>query len=446
VGLGSRAARRDSSRQIIRRSSKMDTESYDVIIVGSGIAGLYAALKLQKKGTRCGIVEKYKELGGRTMTFKQKINGVDLQWEAGAGRISEHHKHVRELMRKYKLTWVPIGGAPKFVEGYGEPVEEGEFESGLPLFFQPLEGLPAEQLAKHTIRQLLTKVHGATVADEYLLRYPYRGEVDTLRADVALETFRHEMGPNQKFGICGEGFSAIVEGMRAEIEQRGGKFLLGHTCVEVAQKGDAVTVTCLVDDEPKTLEAAHCIVAVPSSALKAIRPFSTWKGLTRVAMKPLLRFYGVFPLEGGKLWTEEFGRIVTPEPIRYMIPGNPAIGSVQISYTDSQDAEFWKEKLDAVGEAKVAEEILEQLRRLLKPAIPGPTFVKAHYWENGVTYWLPGDYDPRDVSREAYHPFPAMPRIHVCGESFSLRQAWTEGAIEHAAGLVKILEKKLSHR
>jgi monoamine oxidase len=424
----------------------MDTESYDVIIVGSGSAGLYAALGLQKKGARCIIVEKYKELGGRTTTFKQKIGGLDLQWEAGAGRISEHHTHVRELMRKYKLTWVPIGGAPKYVESYGAPVEEGEFEPGLPLFFQALERLPAEQLAKHTIRQLLTKVHGPAVADDYLLRYPYRGEVDTLRADLALETFRHEMGPNQKFGICGEGFSAIIEGMRAEFERKGGKVLLGHTCTEVAQKGAAVTVTCSVDGEPKTMEARHCIMAVPSSALKTIRPFASWKGLSRVAMKPLLRVYGVFPLEEGKLWTEEFGRIVTPESIRYMIPGNPAIGSVQISYTDSQDAEFWKEKLDAIGEAKVGEEIVAQLRRLLNPRIPGPTFVKAHYWENGVTYWLPGAYDPATVSREAYHPFPGMPHIHICGESFSLRQAWTEGAIEHAAGLVKFLEKKLSHR
>ena len=425
----------------------MDTESYDVIIVGSGIAGMYTGIHLQKKGRRCLILEKYKELGGRTTTFKQNIGGLDLQWEAGAGRISEHHTHVRELMRKYKLTWIDISGPPKYIEEYGKPLEEGEFEPGLPLFFHPLEGLPADQLATHTIRQLLTKIHGPKVADDYLLRYPYRGEVDTLRADIALKTFRHEMGPGEKFGICAEGFSAIIEGMRAEFEKKGGKILTGHTCVEVAQGAGPATVTCSAEGEDsKTFEGAHCILAVPSPALKKIRQISTWKGLSRVAMKPLLRFYGVFPLEDGKPWTEGIGRIVTPEPVRYMIPGNAAIGSAQISYTDSQDAEHWKEKLDAVGETKVAEEIVAQLRRLIKPTIPGPTFVKAHYWENGVTYWLPGTYDPATVSREAYQPFPSMRGVHICGESFSLRQAWAEGAIEHAAGLVKILEKKLSHR
>jgi monoamine oxidase len=420
----------------------MDTESYDVIIVGSGIAGLYAAANLQKKGRTILVLESYKELGGRTTTFHQTIGGTKLQWEAGAGRISENHSHVRALIKKYKLTWVPISGHPKYVEEYGKPLEEGQFEPGLPVFFRELEALPPEVLGTHTIRQLLTKVHGPKIADDYLLRYPYRGEVDTLRADLALETFRHEMGPAEKYGICGEGFSAIIEGLRTEFEKKGGKIMTGHTCVEVAQTKD-VKVTCSVEGEPKIFTAAHCILAVPAPALKKIRHIS-WKGIQKVAMKPLLRIYGVFPTEN--FWAGDIGRIVTPNPIRYMIPGNAAIGAAQISYTDSQDAEFWKEKLDALGEAKVGEEIVGHLRRLVSPTIPGASFVKAHFWEHGVTYWLPGKYEPKAMSREAYHPIPSMPAVHICGESFSLRQAWTEGAIEHAAGLVRILEKKLSHR
>jgi monoamine oxidase len=427
--------------------NKMDTESYDVIIIGSGIAGMYAALHLQKKGRRCIVVEQWKELGGRTSTFKQKINGVDLQWEAGAGRISEHHTHVRALMRKYKLTWIPIGGAPKFVKDFGEPLEDHRFDEGFPIFFRSIAALPPEELATHTIRQLLMKLHGPAATDEYLLRYPYRGEVDTMRADAALKLFENEMNDTERYGICSEGFGAIIEGMRGDVERHGGKFLMNHMCVEVKQERKGpVTVLLSHESEPVTLTARHCILAVPSSALKKIRPFDRWKPLRHVAMKPLLRFYGVFPVEGGKLWTEPFGRIVTPKAIRYMIPGNPAVGSVQISYTDSQDAEFWKEKIDATGESKVSEEILEQLRRLLTPTIPGPTFVKSHYWKDGVSYWLPGSYTMKEISREAYHPLPDLPGVHVCGESFCMRQGWVEGAIEHSAGLVSILEKKLSHR
>ena len=207
----------------------------------------------------------------------------------------------------------------------------------------------------------------------------------------------------------------------------------------VEQVGKGVGVTCMTGsppNEPVILEGKHCVLAVPVEALKKIHPFKTWKPAKHISMKPLLRFYGVFP---GEPWAT--GRIVTATPIRYMIPGNPAIGAVQMSYTDSQDAEAWKAKLDRVGEAAVGEEILGELRRLVSPTIPPPTFVKAHYWSYGVSYWLPGSYDPREESRRAYRPLKDMPSVHLCGESFSLRQGWIEGALEHAAGLVRLLDE-----
>jgi glycine/D-amino acid oxidase-like deaminating enzyme len=405
--------------------------SYDYIVVGSGLAGLYAACHLAAKKRVC-IVEKYEELGGRASTFHQDISGVHIQWEAGAGRISTKHSLVRQLMRKYKLTWIPIGGDIDY-EGYASTPPK--FEDGFPVFFDPIASLPKEDLATHTLRELLTKIHGAEKTEAYLLTFPYRGEVDTLRADLALKTFRHEMGPVESYGICKEGISAIVEGLRKEFEEKGGVIQRKHTCVEVAQadKKSPIKVSCMVDNTPVVLEASRCILAVPVEALKKIKPFEKWATVRHLKMTPLLRFYGVFP----KTWADR--RMVTPPPIRYMIPGNPAIGTMQMSYTESQDAEYWKRKLDSVGEKAVGEEILAELRKIT-PTIPPPSLVRAHYWTEGVTYWLPGAYDPVEESRGAYRPFPEMPAIHVCGESFSMRQAWMEGALEHADGLLRFLK------
>jgi hypothetical protein len=400
------------------------------------MAGLYLATELLRKSRRkVVVVEQYKELGGRASTFHQEVDGKKLQWEAGAGRISENHHLVRKLMQRYKLTWVPIGGDTEYIAGYGDKPVAHAFESGMPAFLYPLSGLPAEELATHTLRQLLVKVHGAK-ADEYCLQYPYRGELDTMRADMALKLFQHEFALTEKYAICGEGLGAVVEGLRGEFDSKGGKILTEHTCMGVEQVGRGqVKITCMSSGEPVILEAKHCVLAVPVSALKKIQPFDSWRPARHVAMKPLLRFYGVFP---GEPWAT--GRVVTSTPIRYMIPGNPAIGSVQMSYTDSQDAEAWKVKLDQVGERAVGEEILGELRRLVAPSIPPPSFVKAHYWEHGVSYWVPGTYDPREESRAAYRPLANMPSVHLCGESFSLRQGWIEGALEHAAGLVRLLE------
>jgi hypothetical protein len=160
-------------------------------------------------------------------------------------------------------------------------------------------------------------------------------------------------------------------------------------------------------------------------------------------MTPLLRMFAVFPAPkaGEKNWIEIYdgARIVTAGPVRYMIPGGGNM--VQISYTDSQDAEYWKKMIDEKGETAAGMQAVHELRKLLRADIPSPTLIKTHYWRHGVTNWLPGNYNPRELSREALRPFPTdMPNLHFCGESFSLRQGWIEGALEHADALLKRLE------
>ena len=416
----------------------MSTGPYDIVIIGSGITGLYLAVELAKQRRRVAVIEKEKDLGGRAFTFKQIFEGKDIQWEAGAGRISARHKHVRELMKRYKLTWVPIGGETAYIEGYGAKEEPNVFENGIPIFIDTIAGLPAADLAGNTIRELLTKIHGAAKAEEFLIHFTYRAEVDTMRADMALRLFTHEFREKEPYGICAEGLSAIIEGLRGELEAKGGVILREHSCVEVEQvRRGQVKVTCAKagETEPVVLEAGRCILAVPVAALEHIKPFGAWRPAKHLKMKPLLRFYGVFPKVD---WATK--RIATANRIRYMIPGNPAIGSVQMSYTDSQDADFWKKRLDEVGEKAVGEEILGDLRRLIRPDIPPPTFVRAHYWEHGTTYWLPGSYDPVEESRAAYRPLADMPGVHLCGESFSVHQGWMEGGLDHAVGLLRLLD------
>lgn len=109
-----------------------------------------------------------------------------------------------------------------------------------------------------------------------------------------------------------------------------------------------------------------------------------------------------------------------------------------ISYTDGKDARQLMRILDKYGEKSLEQFLIKQLRMLFPDRnIPDPLFFKAHPWTSGCTYWLPGAYDPKELSEKALHPFPrAMPGVFVCGESFSLRQAWMEGALEHADRLI----------
>jgi monoamine oxidase len=106
-------------------------------------------------------------------------------------------------------------------------------------------------------------------------------------------------------------------------------------------------------------------------------------------------------------------------------------GTAMISYTDNVFAKHFMKMNTELME----KEVMKDLRELFSERdIPDPTFFKAHPWTDGVSYWLPGNYKPAHVSVEALKPGPG---IYVCGESFSLRQGWMEGALEHAAILLR---------
>jgi monoamine oxidase len=424
---------------------------YDVLIVGSGMAGLHTALELQKEFPRLSIAlfEKYKVLGGRTFTFHGTVDKHPVQWEEGAGRISESHTRLLALLKRYKLTYLPISSAIHYKDSPQTPIEDNWFEPSIPVVLEPLLTLPPEDLAKSTIRQLLTKIHGPSAAEKLLLRFPYRSEVDVMRADMALDLFAHEMKTHEGYGICKEGFSALVDSMRADFVQRGGTVFPHHQLVRV-EEGAATFLVGPPSDgtsrSEKVVSAGQIVVALPSSAVEKIDGLTKIPVLRHLRMEPLVRFYAVFPLQK-PMWYESYGRVVCRPPVRYLLPGNPAQGVCQISYTDARDAETIMKMIDEHGEKKTGDFLIAELRKLLSHDIPTPTLYKTHVWKNAVTYWLPGDYDPATESRQSVHPLPdTMPSVWLCGESYSVRQGWIEGALEQAERMMVPLRKKLGRK
>jgi phytoene dehydrogenase-like protein len=440
-------------------SEEKDAEpKYDVIIIGSGIAGLYTGVELLRRlsgatyrGLRVAIAERTGSLGGRVYTYKGGGHGG---WDAGAGRISRQHHHVISLMRRYKLRFIPIGSEVLYKATAAAPLEPNPFEAALPIMMDTLAGLPAEQLARNTVRQLLTKVHGPIATDQYLLHFPYRAEVDILRADVAMEVFRGEMGSHDGYGICAGGLTGLVEGLAEEFKRRGGAILLEQELLDVEAAGAAVKCSFLVGKgdgaEKSSVIARHAVLAIPSAAAEKIPALRGWNTLRHLRMAPLVRIFAEFPApaDGAPHWFQAYaGTVVTAGHVRFMIPGSPKKGYAQISYTDGVDAEYWIERIRDRGEETVGREVVQELRTWLDPTIPSPTFVKAHIWKDGTTYWLPGAYDPVAASRAAVQPLPTvLPSLWACGESYSMRQAWMEGAVEHAElmlqGLLRSLGKE----
>jgi hypothetical protein len=403
--------------------------SYDILIVGAGIAGLRTGIKVLTSypHLKCIILEKYNYNGGRVVTYHKSIPGVGkIQWENGAGRISTTHKKVLALLKQYHLTTYPISGDVMTTD-----MQPNLFSELHDVYLKPLQSLSLDVLQTHTLGQVSDMVLGKMRTQEIYSQFPYFSEVHTLRADQALDSFDHEMRSMSGFIGCKEGMSAIIDGMVAEFLDLGGTIEHGQEVISVfSLKDKSVEVTCKQRDMKyrQTHVVPICVMALHSEAMKHIRGVSYFPVLDKLVMTPLLRMYAVFPVQKGESWFSGMSKIVTPDPIRFIIPIDHR--AIMISYTDGNDAHYWMRK-DQKG---LEGEVMHHIRSLFPDLdIPDPIFFKTHPWTYGCTYWKPGRYNVIEESDRSLHPDPThMPGIFLCGESFAPIQCWMESAIDQS--------------
>ena len=400
----------------------------DYIIVGAGIAGLHAALRISTKYPSASIliIEANKSAGGRVDTSDK------YHWEKGAGRIHSSHKLVLKYIKNYKLTLIPISNPGEWREAKAEAVasaQEDIWPSIVKILHASLSTLKPSILATHTVKEILTKM--SVLGQDLLDRFPYRSEISTMRADLALASLNSEMSSSEFF-VVKEGLGTLIAKMCETLRSRGVEFLFSHRLVSVTK--DNITVKEGEHLRKKSFTAKRTILAIPSEALKGVSPFQNLPVLKRISMEPLLRTYAVFPTPA---WFEFIPKTVTNSPLRHIIPINSDKGTIMTSYTDSEDTKHWVDIYNSNGSEAVCREIMKELRKLFKD-IPDPLVFKYYYWKHGCSYWLPGLYDPYELSRRVQQPIPlTLPNIFVCGESFSMKQAWIEGALEHTEDMLQ---------
>ena len=418
-------------------STLADTQ---ILIVGAGLAGLHCALRLSQKSPTVSITiaEAYNYVGGRVTTYKPK-DFTDIHWENGAGRVHSSHKLVRSYIKRYKLH--ELQSNPTQIYAGSGMQGTNTWDSFSEIIIKTLATLHPRTLSSNTVQELLVKAYGLEKANELLMHFPYRAEVTTLRADLAIKSFQKEMGTNAHFSVVQEGLGAIIQGMRKELEERGVKFLLNHKLSAVVPDSQPIVCNFIEMGENTKyhvrISADKVILALHSDSLKKISPFANLPVLKHLSMKPLLRTYGIFETGRGGAWFKDMPKVVTDSPLRYIIPVNPNQGTIMTSYTDDDDTRHWMKLYDEGGNV-LEKAITKELRNQFpEKKIPTPLYFKAHPWYQGCTYWLPGFYDPVEESKKVMCPQPLKwQNLYACGESFSLRQAWMEGALEHADAML----------
>jgi monoamine oxidase len=413
--------------------------SYDVIIVGAGIAGLRVGLQLLRSKVSCCILEKYNYTGGRVVTFRTKLPKIgEIQWENGAGRISTRHHKVLSLLKRYHLTTAPISSHVAYYEVPDDTVEQDPFSQLHDIFLKPLYDLPKDVLQTHTIEELLDKTVGAHTAKQYYETFPYWSEIHTMRADAALASFDAEMGSMKGFVGCVEGLSSLIMAMKKDFLEGGGHIQYNTEVTALSQHDDGVHFVCQEQQTKSCITVVgHVgVLALHRNAVAKIQGVNHTPVLSHLRMEPLFRMYAVFPVRNGKSWFSELSKTVTNGRIRYFIPVNPSKGVVMISYTDGDDAKYWMKK----SPATIQRMVMADIRKLFSDCtVPDPLLFKLHPWSDGCTYWLPGKYDIEEESKKSLHPMPrTIPGLFMCGESFSVHPCWMESALDQADDLLNL--------
>lgn len=77
--------------------------SIDVVVVGAGLSGLQAALRIHQANYSCVVVEARSEVGGKTKTVLSRPTGSGLN-DVGAAWINDSNQsEIYKLFQRYKL-------------------------------------------------------------------------------------------------------------------------------------------------------------------------------------------------------------------------------------------------------------------------------------------------------------------------------------------------------
>ena len=400
-----------------------------IVIVGGGISGLFFAEKLVSSNPKINIriLECTDVLGGNIRTFYDK----DIMYETGAGRFNKNHKLLLGLLKKYNLTPIKIASTKKDFRPVLCSTTNKKVINSNELIMKVLdysEKLPKSILQSITFGQLCDKAIGYKKTKELIASFGYNAEFLIANAYTSLIIFRADFSDNYDYYICKEGLSELVKRIELYLLSNGVIISKNHKLLDFSCKnnGFALSICNTVSSEYSKIRTNHLVLAIPKKALLE-QPFFTESQkrlLDSVEGINLHRIYAQYKSD----WMKTTTRTTTDLHIRQYIPINKEKHIAMVSYSDMNDADYWKVYAD-MKKNKLETEVHNQLSLLFPDLIISKTnWIRSYFWENGVHCWKAG-VDPIYVRKQIAK---ISPNLHIIGESYSMRQGWIEGALQTA--------------
>ena len=96
--------------------------------------------------------------------------------------------------------------------------------------------------------------------------------------------------------------------------------------------------------------------------------------------------------------------------------------------------------MEKENENETQQDLLDKLLKKTFPEknIPKPIETNNYYWDDGMTYWKK-NIDAKKIAKNMIQPKNTIP-LYICGDSYSLQQAWMEGALSTSESVYKLIK------
>ena len=437
-----------------------NNKKYDIIIIGGGIAGLYFLYTLLNDNNNSNdsndsnknilLLEGSNRFGGRVKTIK----GRNKSYEAGAGRFSDKHKLLIELLHKFNIdNRIPIPSTQKYINTNDETNNIKSVEDTFDLdYIKDVDNILNKIIKLYDNNKLKEQKNGLKVSNFNLLeivennlnkksrttlyeKFPYYSELCVMNALDAINSFKNDFNSSIQYYILKGGLEQVIKKLldfiKVSSKSNSNNITLklnSNVNSVISNNADNSYTVCTQDFN---YNATKVVFAIDQKRLINMKLFnkSELKILKNsINYQPLIRVYAKYKKQKingvKKVWFSGLNKIVTNEPIKYIIPINEDAGTIMISYTDGKHCE---KIYESYINNTLNELISTSLHNLFpETKIPEPIYLEVYYFNVGCHYWTKGHY-----SNDYYNTIQNIrENVYIIGEAYSTHQAWIEGALQ----------------
>lgn len=401
---------------------------FDIIIVGSGISGLYSAYQIKKTSPNTSflILEKYKKkwIGGRASN--EKFYGTEIVTGAGIGRKNKD-KILYNLLHNFKIKTYDYTIDPQknFIK---DNVDITKIVNYLKKEYKNYGN------KQDTFKQFAINILGNDLYNRFILSVGY---TDYENEDIEETLYHYGMEDNT---CCWKAFHVpwkdLVLKLYSYIGEDNIKFSNKVINIEKVQNSPCKFII----NTEKGIQYS-CNRVIIGSTVDTLRKLLHYDIYNDIEGQPFLRLYAKFSQKSIPILKKLIkGFTFLPGPLQRIIPMNPDNGIYMIAYNDNKNTLLLKKYLDNNKEnRKLYETLLEKALDISENSLH-IIAIKDYYWPIGTHYYKPLNrklYSSReDFINKVQHP---QNGILVVGEAVSRNQGWTEGALE---SVKKVVTKK----